>query len=95
MGATEFPGPSWKFCEIGALKLLRMLTNVCMQGLLQTGGSKTDGYELAPVQKDGKPSPVLLVPVLEALNDLDNIAPMVPSCPYLRIWRCFMSADAD
>lgn len=36
-----------------------------------------EGSELAPVVKDGKPSPVLLVPVLDAALALENIAALV------------------
>mmetsp|Transcript_16490 Transcript_16490/g.32561 ORF Transcript_16490/g.32561 Transcript_16490/m.32561 type:complete len:295 (+) Transcript_16490:182-1066(+) len=48
----------------------------------QTGFASSvpsDGYELAPIVKDGKPSPVLLVPVVKALNALENMQPALAS----------------
>lgn len=54
---------------------------ISLPGLWQPekGDSKPKGYELAPIVKDGKPSPVLLVPVIQATEDLNSIAKMVRS----------------
>eukprot|EP00281_Chroomonas_sp_CCMP1168_P023542 CAMPEP_0206229430 /NCGR_PEP_ID=MMETSP0047_2-20121206/9701_1 /ASSEMBLY_ACC=CAM_ASM_000192 /TAXON_ID=195065 /ORGANISM="Chroomonas mesostigmatica_cf, Strain CCMP1168" /LENGTH=234 /DNA_ID=CAMNT_0053652745 /DNA_START=263 /DNA_END=967 /DNA_ORIENTATION=- len=37
------------------------------------GSEKYDGYELAPIVKDGKPSPVLLIPVVKAIKTLEGM----------------------
>jgi len=39
----------------------------------------TDGSELAPIAKDGKPSPVVLVPLLQAQEQLDAVAKLIES----------------
>jgi len=38
---------------------------------------EVEGSELAPVVKDGKPSPILLVPVLDASRSLETVAALV------------------
>jgi len=46
----------------------------------------SDGSELAPIVKDGKPSPVVLVPLLQAQAQLDSIAKLIESDD-LDSWR--------
>ena len=46
----------------------------------------SDGSELAPIAKDGKPSPVLLVPLLQAQQQLERVAELIESAE-LASWR--------
>jgi len=51
----------------------------------------SDGSELAPIAKDGKPSPIVLVPLLQAQIQLENVAELIES-EDLDSWRVANSA---
>jgi hypothetical protein len=46
----------------------------------------TDGSELAPIAKDGKPSPIVLVPLIQAQQQLERIAEFIQAGD-LDSWR--------
>jgi len=46
----------------------------------------TDGSELAPIAKDGKPSPIVLVPLIQAQQQLERIAEFIEAGD-LDSWR--------
>jgi hypothetical protein len=46
----------------------------------------SDGSELAPIAKDGKPSPILLVPLLQAQQQLESVAELIESSE-LASWK--------
>lgn len=62
---------------------LGVSTFVLSQGAALPAGAQlyvpTDGSELAPIAKDGKPSPVVLVPLLQAQERLEAVAELIES----------------